>query len=428
MKLIVQPANILEGTISVPGDKSISHRAIMLGALAQGTTRIEGFLRGEDCLSTIRCFQGLGISISLEEKLVIVEGKGLKGLHEPGEVLDVGNSGTTLRLLSGILAGQHFTTFLTGDQSILRRPMGRVARPLREMGATILGREGGTLAPLAIQGGDLKAIHYKSPVASAQVKSALILAGLYASGWTEISEPHLSRNHTELMLQAFGAEIKTQGNSVSIKGFPNLVGQDVQVPGDISSAAFFLVAGAIAPKAKITIEGVGLNPTRDGIIQVLKAMGAKLTITDTKEVAGELIGTLTIESSSLQGITIDGDIIPRLIDEIPILAVAAAFATGVTEIRDAAELKVKESNRISTMAEGLSRLGARIEELPDGLRIYGGHTLKGNTCRSYHDHRIAMALAVAGLQATGETIIEDAEAIPVSFPQFSQLLEQLRKG
>lgn len=428
MRLSVQPTAKLEGTICVPGDKSISHRAVMLGALAQGTTSIEGFLRGEDCLSTIRCFQGLGIPITLDEKLVIVEGKGLNGLQEPDEVLDVGNSGTTLRLLAGILAGQHFTTLLTGDNSILRRPMGRVTNPLREMGATILGRVGGTLAPLAIQGGDLKAIHYNSPVASAQVKSALLLAGLYARGWTEISEPHLSRNHTELMLQAFGAEIQTQGNSVSIKGSPQLVGQDVIVPGDISSAAFFLVAGAIAPTAKISIEGVGLNPTRDGIIQVLQAMGAKLTVTNTKEVAGELLGTLTIESSSLQGITIEGEIIPRLIDEIPIIAVAAAFASGVTEIRDAAELKVKESNRISSIAEGLSNLGVRIEELPDGLRIYGGRPLIGHSCRSHHDHRIAMALAVAGLQAKGETSIEDAEAISISFPQFNQLLEQLRKG
>jgi len=428
MRLVVQPAAELNGTISVPGDKSISHRAVMLGALAEGTTRISGFLKGEDCLSTVRCFQGLGVSVTVDDQQVIVEGKGLQGLQEPTEVLDVGNSGTTLRLLSGILAGQPFTTFLTGDGSIRRRPMGRVTRPLREMGAAILGREGGTLAPLAISGGQLKGIHYQSPVASAQVKSAVLLAGLFASGWTEFSEPHLSRNHTELMLQAFGAQLKNEGRTVAVQGFPRLRGQDVLVPGDISSAAFFLVAGSIAPSARIVISQVGLNPTRDGIIQVLQAMGAKLSISGLREIAGEKIGTLTIESSSLKGVTIDGEIIPRLIDEIPILAVAAAYARGVTEIRDAAELKVKESNRISTMAEGLSRLGVKVEELPDGLRIYGGHTLTGSTCQSYHDHRVAMSLAVAGLGAKGETIIEDAEAIPVSFPRFGELLEQLRKG
>lgn len=428
MRLVVKPAHKLEGTIRVPGDKSISHRALMLGALAEGTTRIRGFLRGQDCLSTVRCFQDLGIAITLDEDLVTVEGQGLHGLQEPPNVLDVGNSGTTLRLLCGILAGQPFTSCLTGDASVRSRPMARVTGPLREMGAVILGREDGRLAPLAIRGGKLKAIQYSSPVASAQVKSALILAGLYAEGWTEVTEPSLSRNHTELMLRSFGADLQSEGTTVRVKGQPRLTGQEILVPGDISSAAFFLVAGAIMPTARIVLEGVGLNPTRTGIIEVLQAMGAKLAITERRETAGEEYGTLTIESSSLRGITIGGDLIPRLIDEIPVIAIAAAFASGVTEIRDAAELKVKESNRIRTMAEGLGRLGARVEELPDGLRIYGGKKLTGTSCRSYHDHRVAMSLAVAGLRAQGETIIEEAEAIPVSFPQFSELIEQLRKG
>lgn len=428
MKLSITPADKLAGTISVPGDKSISHRSVMLGALANGVTEIEGFLMGEDCLSTVRCIRALGIPVTVSDELVVVEGRGLHGLQEPDDILDVGNSGTTIRLLSGILAGQSFSTLLTGDASIRRRPMGRVTRPLREMGAQIMGRQGGNLAPLAIQGGRLKSLTYKSPVASAQIKSAIILAGLFAPGWTEVIEPAPSRNHTELMLQSFGAEVICTENSVKVKGEPALTGQRVLVPGDISSAAFFLVAGLIVPQARITIRSVGLNPTRDGIIEALEAMGAKIKIFDTQIVAGELIGSLEVETSQLQGITVGGDMIPRLIDEIPILAVAGAYAQGVTEIRDAAELKVKESNRIRTMVEGLSSLGARVEELPDGLRIYGGSVLKGSVCQSYHDHRIAMALAVAGLRAEGETIIQDAGSISVSFPSFHDLLIQLREG
>lgn len=311
--------------------------------------------------------------------------------------------------------------------------MARVAEPLRKMGAVILGRAGGNLAPLAIQGGSLQPLVYQSPVASAQVKSAILLAGLYTEDWTEVIEPHLSRNHTELMLKAFGAEVKTASNHegkavVSVRGLPSLKGQDVYVPGDISSAAYFMVAGAIVPEAKIVLTGVGLNPTRNGIIEVLQAMGAKLQISAVQETAGELSATITVESSSLKGITIGGDIIPRLIDEIPVIAVASAFAEGITEIRDAAELKVKESNRISTIAEGLSRLGAKVEELPDGLRIYGGRRLRGDICQSYHDHRIAMSLAIAGLCAQGETIIEGAESIAISFPQFEELLQQLTQS
>lgn len=427
MRITVKKTAKMNGIIQVPGDKSISHRSIMLGALAQGVTQIEGFLTAEDCLSTVRCFRALGVPITIEGKSVLVEGRGLYGLQEPEDILDVGNSGTTIRLMMGILAGQPFTTFLTGDSSIRRRPMGRVAKPLKEMGAAILGRQNGNLAPLAVRGGNLKSISYQTPVASAQIKSSILLAGLYADGWTEVVEPEQSRNHSELMLKAFGAELETDGLAIRIKGGAQLKGQKVLVPGDISSAAFFMVAGLIVPQARIIIENVGLNPTRDGIIEVLQAMGGKIRIFDTRVAAGELIGNIEVESSELKGVSIGGAIIPRLIDEIPVLAVAAAFAQGVTEIHDAAELKVKESNRLHAISEGLTRLGAQIEELPDGLRIFGGKPLKGNVCQSYHDHRIAMALAVAGLGAEGETHIEDGEAVNISFPEFTQLITRLQE-
>lgn len=427
MNLTVLPAKSLSGTITVPGDKSISHRAVMLGALAKGKTEIEGFLHAEDCLSTINCFRALGVPIEVTEDVVVIEGKGLYGLKEPEDVLNVGNSGTTIRLLTGILSGQPWTSFLTGDSSIRRRPMGRVTEPLKEMGAQIWGRKGGTLAPLAIKGGDLKAFTYHSPTASAQVKSAILLAGLYAPGWTEVVEPVRSRDHTEVMLSSFGAEVSISKKEVRIKGQPDLLAQRVIVPGDISSAAFFMVAGLIVPESKILIESVGLNPTRAGIIEALQAMGAKIRVFDFQLIAGELIGSLEVETSELRGITLGGDIIPRLIDEIPILAVAGAFASGVTEIRDAAELKVKESNRIQAIAEGLVRMGAKVEELPDGLRIYGQKPLQGALCKSYHDHRIAMSLAVAALASKGETQIEDAESVNISFPKFSEILNVLKK-
>jgi len=424
--LKILPADRLVGTIRVPGDKSVSHRAVMLGALAEGTTEIEGFLFGKDCLSTVRCFRALGVRIGIKSDLVTVEGKGLYGLKEPAGVLNVGNSGTTIRLLSGILAGQPFTSVLTGDSSIRRRPMGRVTGPLREMGAIILGREDGNLAPLCIKGGRLRSFSYRSPVASAQVKSALLLAGLFSDGWAEVIEPAASRNHTELMLSSFGAQVETDGRRVRVKGNPVLRPQRVMVPGDISSAAFFIVAALIVPGSRVTIESVGLNPTRDGIIEVLRAMGARIRVANKKVAAGEAMGDLEIEASHLTGAKVGGEIIPRLIDEIPALAVAALFADGVTEIRDAAELKVKESNRIAAIGEGLTRLGGRVEELPDGLRIWGGRRLRGATCQSYRDHRIAMALAVAGLRAEGETVIENAEAIGVSYPDFIDTIERLK--
>lgn len=427
MRLQISPALKLSGTIRVPGDKSISHRAVMLGSLAQGNTEIEGFLRGRDCLSTIRCCRALGIDISNKDGIVIVRGKGLYGLQEPENVLNVGNSGTTIRLMSGILAGQPFASTFTGDSSIRRRPMGRVIKPLTEMGAVFLGRKKDSLAPFTIKGGNLKPFVYQSPVASAQVKSALLLAGLFTSGWTEVIEPSKSRNHTELMLSSFGAKVETDGLSVRVEGGAKLTAQKVVVPGDMSSAAFFLVAGAIMPESCIKIESVGLNPTRDGIIDVLREMGANIKITNKKTIAGELIGDLEVETSTLQGVSIGGETIPRLIDEVPILAVAGLFAKGVTEIRDASELKVKESNRLATICEGLKRLGGRIEELPDGLRIWGGYPLRGAICQSYNDHRIAMSLAIAALRAEGETVIEDAETIDVSFPSFNDIIKKLRQ-
>lgn len=425
MKLQVAPAKGLSGTIKVPGDKSISHRAVMLGALAQGTTEIKGFLKGRDCLSTIRCLRALGVNITVSGETVAVEGQGLHGLREPANVLNVGNSGTTLRLLTGILAGQSFSATLTGDTSIRRRPMGRVIQPLSEMGAVVLGRENNTLAPFTIRGGDLKTLRYDMPVASAQVKSALLLAGLYAHGQTEIMEPSPSRNHTELMLASFGVPVQTYGSTVRVQGGRELRAQKVVVPGDISSAAFFLVAGLIVPESTLVIESIGLNPTRDGIITVLRAMGAKIKVNNLRTVAGEPIGDLEVSSSELHGVSIGGAMIPRLIDEIPILAVAALYAKGVTEIRDAAELKVKESNRLRAICEELTRLGGKVEELEDGLKIHGGHPLTGAACESYQDHRIAMALAIAALGAQGETVIEDAEAIDVSFPDFPEILQRI---
>lgn len=426
MRLRVNPAVRLEGRLRVPGDKSVSHRAVMLGALAKGTTLIEGFLRGKDCLSTIRCVRKLGVGVTVTGDRVMVRGQGLYGLKEPDDILNVGNSGTTIRLMAGILAGQPFVSTLTGDSSIRRRPMARVTGPLKEMGALILGREEGRLAPLTIRGGSLKPFVYENPVASAQVKSALLLAGLYAPGWTEVIEPLKSRNHTELMLASFGAQIETDGLRVRVKGGTGLTAQHVVVPGDISSASFFLVAGAIMPQGSIVTEKVGLNPTRDGIIEVLKAMGARIRVSNLEKAGHEIMGDVAVEASELRGVTVGGDLIPRLIDEIPVLAVAALFARGVTEIRDAAELKVKESNRLAAICEGLCRLGGRVEELPDGLRIHGGYPLQGAVCKSYGDHRIAMALAIAGLRAEGPTLIEDAEAIDVSFPGFAAAIERLR--
>ncbi|MDH6099775.1 3-phosphoshikimate 1-carboxyvinyltransferase [Anabaenopsis sp. FSS-46] len=431
-KLIIHPPSTglsLQGCIRVPGDKSISHRALMLGAIAQGETQIEGLLLGEDPRSTASCFQAMGAQISeLNTELVRVQGIGLGQLQEPMDVLNAGNSGTTLRLMLGLLAshpGRFFT--VTGDSSLRSRPMSRVVQPLQQMGAEIWGRKGNSLAPLAIQGQALKPIHYHSPIASAQVKSCLLLAGLLTPGQTTITEPALSRDHSERMLRAFGAEltIDPDTNSVTLKGPAQLHGQKVIVPGDISSAAFWLVAGAIVPDSELLIENVGVNPTRTGILEALALMGANIQLENQREVAGEPVADLRVRSSGLKSCTIAGDIIPRMIDEIPILAVAAVFATGTTIIRDAAELRVKESDRITVMAQQLNKMGAKVNELPDGMEITGGTPLVGIDVDSHTDHRIAMSLAIASLVSTGITTIHRAEAAAISYPNFTATLTKV---
>jgi 3-phosphoshikimate 1-carboxyvinyltransferase len=423
------PAFSLNGTIQVPGDKSISHRALMLGALASGETQIRGLLLGEDPRSTAACFRALGAQVSeLNTNLVTVQGLGLGRLQEPDQVLDAGNSGTTLRLMMGILASHPDRLFtVTGDASLRSRPMGRVVTPLRQMGAQIWGRKGDTLAPLAIRGQQLQSIHYHSPIASGQVKSAILLAGLMAEGKTTVTEPALSRDHSERMLRAFGAEVRVDPEtcSATVVGPAHLHGQTVIVPGDISSAAFWLVAGLIVPGSDLLIENVGVNPTRTGVLDVLLEMGANITLENPRETAGEPVADLRVRASALKACTIGGDIIPRLIDEIPVLAVAAAMAQGTTLIRDAQELRVKESDRLSAMASQLNRMGAQVTEHPDGLEITGGYPLKGAEVDSFTDHRIAMSLAIASLVATGTTSIHRAEATAISYPVFADTLQKL---
>ncbi len=419
----------LQGRIRVPGDKSISHRALMFGAIAQGETQIQGLLLGEDPRSTASCFRALGAEISeLNTELVQVKGIGLGQLQEPVDVLNAGNSGTTIRLMLGLLASHPERFFaVTGDSSLRSRPMSRVVKPLQQMGAAIWGRQESSLAPLAIQGQNLNPIHYNSPIASAQVKSCILLAGLMTEGKTTVTEPALSRDHSERMLKAFGAELSVdpETNSVTITGPAQLHGQKVVVPGDISSAAFWLVAGAIVPGSELLIENVGVNPTRTGILEALAMMGANIQLENERTVAGEPVADLRVRSSSLNSCTIAGDLIPRMIDEIPILAVAAVFAQGTTVIRDAAELRVKESDRITTMATQLNQMGASVTELPDGLEITGGTSLTGSDVDSYTDHRITMSLAIAALNATGTTTIHGAEAAAISYPNFIPTLKQL---
>ncbi|MGG3574991.1 3-phosphoshikimate 1-carboxyvinyltransferase [Bacillus gobiensis] len=416
----------LSGEIQIPGDKSISHRSVMFGALAEGKTTIRNFLEGADCLSTISCFKKMGVSIERDGETVNVYGQGIDQLQEPVEVLDTGNSGTTTRLILGILAGRGFHSTVTGDESIAKRPMKRVTVPLREMGASIDGRNGGDFTPISVRGGQLKAIQYTSPVASAQVKSAILLAGLQASGTTSVTEPHKSRDHTERMLTMFGAEVETNGMAVSVQGGQKLKGTDVFVPGDISSAAFFLVAGAIVPNSRIVLKNVGLNPTRTGIIDALKKMNVELTIIENQSDSPEPFGDLIIETSSLKAAEISGDLIPRLIDEIPILALLATQAEGTTIIKDAAELKVKETNRIDTVVSELKKLGASIEPTEDGMIIHGKTTLKGGANVSSHgDHRIGMMLGIAGLICEEAINIENTDAIEVSYPNFFSHIDTL---
>lgn len=415
----------LRGEITVPGDKSISHRAVMFGSLAQGTTTVENFLRGADCLSTIDCFRRLGIQIDETPELITIHGKGLHGLTAPSQLLDAGNSGTTTRLISGILSGQSFETTLTGDASIQKRPMKRIIEPLTQMGASITSLHGNGCAPLNIQGRPLHGIHYTTKVASAQVKSSILLAGLYADSATSVTEPALSRNHSELMLRQFGADVQTEGTTATIQPGPALAGQKIVVPGDISSAAYFIAAACITPESELLIRNVGTNPTRDGILRVCRMMNADVTILPHAQNDGEPSADLLIRSSSLKGCVIEGELIPTLIDELPVIAVMACFAEGITIIRDAAELKVKESNRIDVMAENLTAMGAQVTATDDGLIIEGGRPLRGAAIDSHLDHRIAMSFAVAALNADGETEIQDAECVNISYPAFYQDLNRI---
>lgn len=416
----------LQGILTVPGDKSISHRCIMLGALAEGTTEVHGFLQGADCLSSIACFEKMGVTIDNSGELVRIHGLGLHHLKSPSDILDVGNSGTTTRLLSGILAAQPFTSMIDGDASIRKRPMKRIMTPLAQMGASITSLEGNDCAPLRIEGRSLHGIHYQSPVASAQVKSAILLAGLYAEGETSVTEPYVSRNHTELMFEAFGVPIHCEGTTVTVQPVSSLLAQNISVPGDISSAAYFLVAGLITPNSCITIQNVGINPTRDGILEVCRAMGAKLTMENVKVSVGEPTADITVSTSSLHGTTIEGALIPKLIDELPIIAVLACFAEGTTVIKDAQELKVKESNRIDVMVTNLSAMGADIEATDDGMIIHGGKPLHGAVIDSHSDHRIAMSFAIAGMNADGNTEILGADCVNISYPDFYSHLSSLQ--
>jgi 3-phosphoshikimate 1-carboxyvinyltransferase len=421
---VVRPVRRFAGTISVPGDKSISHRAALLGALAEGLTEVQGFLEGEDCLGTLRAVAALGAEVTRKGPgHFVIQGVGLGGLAEPGDVVDCGNSGTTARLLLGILAGQPFATVLTGDESLRRRPMDRIMEPLTRMGARVIGRRGGARLPLAIAGArPLHPILHVSPVASAQVKSAVLLAGLWASGPVSVVEPTRSRDHTERMLAAFGGDVRVGGETVTVVPGRTLAGRLCRVPGDISSAAFFLVAGAAVREGGVTVRGVGVNPTRTGALDVLGAMGAQVAIA-TREGDGEPIADLAVGPVALHGVEVGGAVVPRAIDEMPILAVAAACAEGPTVVRDAAELRVKESDRIRALASELGKMGVGIEERPDGFRVAGrppgaGAPFHGARVSSWGDHRLAMALVVAGLLADGPTVVEGIDCIATSCPDF----------
>lgn len=420
----------LRGKLSVPGDKSISHRAVMLGSLAKGTTKIYNFLQGLDCISTIEAFRKMGIEIDNNTKhnIVTIKGKGLQGLKKPNEIIDVGNSGTTMRLLSGILCGQNFDSILTGDESIRTRPMNRIIKPLNMMGGKIKSKLDNGLPPLEITSRDknyLQGIQYNSPVASAQIKSSILFAGLYADSKTTVVEPNLSRNHTELMLNSFGANILQEGNETTITPNPNLIGQDIHVPGDISSAAYFIAAGLIVPDSKILIENVGINPTRDGIIEVCQNMGGNISLKNIRTYNEEKVADIYVEYSDLQAITIGGSIIPRLIDELPTIAVMACFANGQTVIKNAEELMVKETNRIDVMVDNLQKLGADVRATSDGMIINGGKPLHCARVESKHDHRVAMSLAIASLMTDGPFEIEGKECVNISYPNFFAVLNNL---
>jgi 3-phosphoshikimate 1-carboxyvinyltransferase len=426
--ITIRPAASVKGEITVPGDKSISHRSIMLGAIANGTTTVRGFLRGGDNMATMGAFRAMGVRIDDDGETVVIQGRGLHGLSEPGDVIDCGNSGTTIRLITGLLAGQSFFSVVTGDQYLRKRPMKRVVEPLTRMGARILGRSQGSLAPLAISGGALNAIGYESPVSSAQVKSAIMLAGLYADGETSVREPSLSRDHSERMFRLFGASLETFDSGVTVRGGVELQGQDITVPGDISSATFFMVAALITPGSELLIRSVGVNPTRTGAIDILKAMGGDIQLLDQRELSGEPVADILVRASRLKGCAIAGSVVPRAIDEFPAICVAAACAEGTTTIREARELRVKETDRISAMATNLRALGVPVEECDDGMTISGVERLAGGSVESFGDHRIAMSLAVAALVSADGITIADTGCVATSFPSFFPLLEQVARG
>lgn len=417
--------NPLHGELMIPGDKSISHRSVMFASLAKGTSHIKGFLPGADCLSTIHCFRQMGIEIYQEESMVTVTGQGMRGLKKPKSILDCGNSGTTTRLISGILAGQNFTSTLTGDESIQKRPMKRIILPLTQMGASIASLRDNGCAPLQITGRPLHGITYHSPVASAQVKSAILLAGLYAEGETSVIEPSVSRNHTEIMLKAFGANVSCHDTTASVHHTDELSASNIEVPGDISSAAYFIVAALMIPNSDIILHNVGINPTRDGLLRAIEMMGGKIEILSIKNEDTEAIADLHIKSQNLHGATFGGDIIPAMIDEIPALAALACFAEGETIIKDAEELKVKESNRIKVMVEELSKMGAQIEETEDGMIIHGKHSLHSAQIDSHKDHRIAMTFSILSRAIGQDLAIIDKDCVKISYPNFYEHLHSL---
>ena len=423
----IEPVNRpLRGEIVVPGDKSIAHRAVMLASVAQGQSRIYNLSGGDDNSRTVRAFRQLGVQIFRSEEALCVEGKGWDGLKAPAEVIDCGNSGTTMRLMSGLLAGRPFLSRLDGDASLRQRPMQRIIDPLSLMGAKIASAAGNGLAPLEIRGGGLHGIHYPMPIASAQVKSAILLAALQAAGTTTVEEPAKSRDHTEVMLAGFGCRVRVQGNVVSLEGGQSLAAQDVRIPGDLSSAAFFLVAGATVPGSDIAIRNVGCNPTRDGIIEILERMGVAIEVMNERSEAGERVADIRVRGGALRGVAVEPELAAKTIDEYPILSVAAALAEGVTTFSGVKELRYKESDRIAAMTEGLRRVGVKVEEREDGMTINGGACLRGTAVRSFADHRVAMAFAVAALSSDGAIEIDDARCVDISFPAFFDLVDKMR--
>ena len=427
-QVLITPAKYLRGEITLPGDKSITHRAIILSSIAEGKSYLKGVQRGKDCLATLKCIEQMGVPVREGEKEVIIEGVGLEGLKEPEDVLNCGNSGTTMRLLAGLLAGQRFYSVLSGDKFLRKRPMKRIVDPLREMGAKIEGREKGNFPPLTIVGGELKGINYLSPIASAQVKSCLLLAGLYAKGKTFVKEPYKSRDHTERMMQYLGIPVRIKGLEVQLEGEngESFKGKSFYIPGDISAGAFFIGAAVSLPGSRVKLSNVGLNPTRKGFIDVLLKMGAEVKISNFKKICEEEVGDIEVRGgNNLRGVVIQGEMIPRLIDEIPILTVVSCFAQGDTLIKDAGELRVKETDRIRAIVSELKKMGADIEERKDGMLIKGGNKLRGALVNSWGDHRIAMALAIAGLRCEGETTIADTQCIDTSFPEFQKTLREI---